>query len=285
MIQGTAGNRTFEHRPISELMAIVKNDFRKFDQEGLIDEGNLIKTVMYCNDKLGIPIREVREIALEVKDYRAELPLDFEKLYYATGLKCTNTLITYDSNPWDNTFDSDVIYEASLDRGSLGCVENYSVTIKKPTKVEVHTYGSWVQLDVGQSSHPYCHIDSPNKKKRGRYTIDIKGDHIETPFRGGTLYLMYIGMMKDSEGNITFPFHPMITPYYEWTIKEKILSDAIFNSDGPNLGELFKLAQQERLKAWLDAFNFTTDRSYGEYVDAQRRKELKWYSEYFRFLQ
>jgi hypothetical protein len=92
-------------------------------------------------------------------------------------------------------------------------------------------------------------------------------------------------MMKDKEGNITFPFHPLITPYYEWTIKEKVVSDAIFNSDASNLGEIFKLAQQERLKAWLDAYDFTTSKSYGEYVAMQRKKELQWYHQWFRYFQ
>ncbi len=40
--------------------------------------------------------------------------------------------------------------------------------------------------------------------------------------------MMYLGMMKDDEGNITFPFHPLITPFYEWSLKEKILEDATF---------------------------------------------------------
>lgn len=278
-------DKVFSHRPIYELLSIVKNDFRAFDADGLIDDGVLIKTVMYCNEKLGIPIREIREAAIPVMDFKAELPIDLDKVYYVCALKATNTMVTELTNPWDNNFDTDIIYDAKLDRNSLGCVDNYQVVIKRQSNTTIHHHGTWVDLDVDTSSQKYCHIDCPNKRKKGKYTISIKEDHIDTPFKCGTLYMMYVGMMRDIQGNITFPFHPLITPYYEWSIKEKILNDAIFNSDRPGLGELFKLAQQERVKAWIDAYNFTTDKGYGEYVDMQRRKELGWYSEYFRLFQ
>lgn len=277
-------DKVFQHRPIDELFDIVKNDFKTFNSEGLIDNGTLIKTVLYCNERLGIPIKEVREAAIPVEDFKAKLPLDFEKLYYVCALEATNTLVSHQKNPFDNTVDTDIVYEARLDRESLGCVENYQVVVNRITNTTVHNFGTWVQLDVAPNS-VNCYIDCPNKRKKGRYTVEIKEDYIECPFRAGTLYIMYIGLMKDKDGNITYPFHPLITPYYEWSIKEKILSDAIFNSDGANLGELFKIAQQERTKAWIDAFNFTMDKAYGDYVKMQRKKELQWYNQYFKYLQ
>lgn len=277
-------DKIFSHRPISELMAIVRNDLRKFDDEGLIDEGNLVKTVMYCNDKLGIPIREVRQVVIPVDEFRADLPLDFEKLYYVCALSASNSSATRLRNPFDNNFDQDILYDAQITRDSLGGVENYKVEIHRETEIIVHHQQNWIELGVSPSS-PNCHIDCPNKRGKHRYEIQIKDDHIDTPFRCGSLYMMYVGMMKDVDGNITFPFHPMITPYYEWMLKEKIISNAIFNSDGTGLGDLFKLAQNERAKAWLDAFNFTTDKGFGEMVSLQRKRELGWYNQYFKHFQ
>jgi hypothetical protein len=278
-------NKTFELKPINELFAIVKNDLRKFDNEGLIDDGNLVKTVMYCNDKLGISIREIREIGLPVNDFKAELPLDFEKLYYVCALKATGTMMTGVRNPWDNNFDQDIIYEAKLDRESLGCVDNYRVVIQKDTTPVYYNYNTWTQLDVSSAGDKYCLPNCPNRRTKGKYTIDIRDDHIDTPFKAGTLYMMYVGLMMDIDGNILFPFHPLITPYYEWCLKEKVLQDAIFNSDSPGVGELLKYAEAERAKAWIEAFNFTTEKGFGEYVEAQRKKEMKWYNQYFALFQ
>jgi hypothetical protein len=157
-------DKVFEHRPMSELISIVRNDFRKFDAEGLIDEGTLIKTVLYCNDKLGIPIREIREVAIPVEDFKAELPLDFEKLYFVCALQATNTMVSCQRSPFDNNVDTSIIYEARLDRESLGCVENYQVIVNRITNTTVHHFGTWTQLDIAKND-PFCHIDCPNKRK------------------------------------------------------------------------------------------------------------------------
>ncbi len=278
-------DKTFDHRPINELLAIVKRDLKKFDAEGLIDTGSLVKTVMYCNDKLGLPIREIREAAIPVIDFKAELPMDFEKMFYMAGLNCTSSPTAHVRNPFDNNVDQDVIYKACLNRDQLGCVDNYQVIIERKGQQIPYSYQQWTPLSIGQQSFDFCHIDCPNKRKPGKYQVEIKDGNLITPFRSGMIYIMYVGMMMDLEGNITFPFHPMITPYYEASIKEKVISNAIFNTEGQNLGELYKLAQLDRVKAWLDAFNFTTEREYGEYLRHQHNKELGWYNQYFKYFQ
>lgn len=280
MIEG----RVFDHQPIGNLMAIVKNDFKKFDDQGLIDDGVLVKSIMWCNEKLGIPIREVREAAIQINEFKAELPLDFEKLYYTAALKCSNTSVVTGRNPFDNHFDSDVIYEACLNRERLGCVDDYQVVINRKTHQTIYQHGEWTELGITSDSANFCHIDCPNKRRVGKYQIRITDEGIETPFRSGLIYIMYLGMMKDDEGNITFPFHPMITPFYEWAVKERVLLNAAFNSDG-NVGDLLKLAKEERKLAWIDAFNFTTEKAFGTYVDAQRKRELGFYNQYFKYLQ
>lgn len=276
--------KMLELRPMEELMAIVKNDFRKLDSEGLIDEGTCIKTIMACNDRLGIPIREIKQVCIPVEEYKAKLPLNFEKLYFVTALSATNSIVMSMRNPFSNNFDRDVIYEAEVDRGSFGNAESYGVSIKRTENVTVHHMQSFIDLGVSPSSHSYCHISCPNMKKKGRYMVTIENDYINTPFRTGEIYIMYLATMQDEEGHLLFPFHPLITPYYEWSIKEKILCDTIFNADG-NYGDMYKLAQQERVKAWLDAYDVTATKEYGDYVDMQRRKEMKWYNEYFKYFQ
>jgi hypothetical protein len=42
--------KNLEHRPIEELMSIVKRDLKRINEQGLIDEGSCVKTIMYCND-------------------------------------------------------------------------------------------------------------------------------------------------------------------------------------------------------------------------------------------
>jgi hypothetical protein len=280
-------NKTFEHRPISQLMSIVKNTMPKFDIEGLIDEGLFIKTILRCNDRLGIPIREIKEVAVPVTDYKAKLPVDFDKMYYICALDCTNSIKHENINAFYNNFDSDVVYNAKLDRESLGCVDNYRVIVERKSDVNAYGYGSWTQLQIDKSSARHCHNACPNLTKPGKYSVSITDDNINTPFKSGTLYLMYLGNMINEEGELLFPFHPMITPWYEWSIKYEIVLNAIFNSniDKAEAGTLLQLATKEKSGAWLDAFNFTTDKGFGEYLDLQKKKELGWYNQYFKYFQ
>lgn len=285
MIQTSTGLKTFELRPISELFAIVKNDLRQMDDEGLIDEGVLIKTVMYCNDKLGIGVREIKQACIPVEDYKAKLPLNFEKLYFVAAIKATNTMTVEGRNPFNNNFDRDVIYEADIARDDFGGTDNYMVTIKRNQKITVHNCQSFIGLDVFQGNSDLCHISCPNLRKPGKYTVRIEDGHLITPFRHGEIYIMYIANMTDEEGNILFPFHPRITPYYEWALVEKVIMNVIFNSDAGDTATKLKLAQTERVKAWVEAYDVTTEKGFGEYVAQQRKKELGWYHQYFRYLQ
>lgn len=276
--------KTFELRPISELMSMVRNDFRRMDDEGLIDEGTVIKTIMACNDRLGIPIRQIKQVCIPVEEFKAKLPLNFEKLYFVSALSVTNTMVHSMRNPFDNKFDRDALYEAELDRGTIGCTDCYSIVIKREQNITVHSAQSLINLDVNKISHNYCHSSSPNTRRKGKYSVTIDNEYIHTPFRSGELYIMYLSLMEDEYGNLLYPFHPLITPYYEWSIKEKVLMDAIFNSDETN-ADLLKLATAQRVKAWLDAYNFTTDKGYGEFVDLQRNKEYSWHNQYFKYFQ
>lgn len=279
-------DKSYENRPMTELVDMVRNDFRRFNEEGLIDDGVLVKTVMYCNERLGIPIKDIKEVAINIDEFQGTLPLDFDKVYYLAALNCSNTRVTDLKNPFDNNVDQDVIYKACLDRETLGCATNYMVTIERKGVPVTYSSGGWTQLTVAQNSFSACHIDCPNKRKPGKYQVEIRDGKLITPFKSGVVYMIYIGLMEDEEGNVLYPFHPLITPFYEWSIKEKILSDAIFNSDTPGIGEMFKLAQQERAKAWLDAFNFTiNDYSFGNAKKRQREKELGWYNKWFKYFQ
>jgi hypothetical protein len=148
----------------------------------------------------------------------------------------------------------------------------------------IKTYTKFIELELAPSSIVHSIGSSPARRNTGKKKITITDDgFIECPFKEGELYLMYLGNMRDEHGNLLFPFHPLITPWYEWCIKEKLLQDAVFNTENPNLYmTLYKESQAERGKAWLDAYDATMHKGYGAYVDMQRKKELKWYNQYFK---
>jgi hypothetical protein len=235
---------------------------------------------------LSIPIREVREICIPIEDHKGKLPLDFEKIYYACGNSDKRTIIHNMRNPFDNSVDSDVVYEAKIASGNFGDDKHVTIQINRLHDVTVHEFASWVQLDVSPTSSKFCFSGSPLRKHRGKPSIYINDDNtVETPFKKGELYVMYVANMKDKDGKLLFPFHPLITPWYEWCVKEKVVTDAIFNTEGGNYGDLLKIAKQERLLAWIDAFNASTEKEVAEHSRREKEKELKWYNQYFKHFQ
>jgi hypothetical protein len=277
--------KNLEHRPISELMAIVKRDLKKINEQGLIDEGACIKTIMYCNDTLGIPVREIREVCIPIEDYKGKLPLDFEKIYYACMNRESKKLSYTARNPFNNKVDADVVYEAKVASGVFGDETKVTININRMEDVEVTEFQNWIQVDVAKISSKHCFKNCPIIG-RGKPAIIINDDNtIECPFEKGEIYIMYVANMKDSDGRLLFPFHSKITPWYEWCVKEKIITDAMFNMDG-DLNWLRTLKQDckvERGLAWIDAFNATMDKALGDHAKREREKELKWYNKYFKY--
>lgn len=275
--------KNLEHRPISELMAIVKRDLKKINEKGLIDEGSCIKTIMYCNDTLGIPVREIREVCIPIENYTAKLPLDFEKIYYACYKKEGRKINYKARDPFNNSVDADVVYEARIASGNFGGDEKINITINRIQDVEVTSFGNWVQIDVAKISSKYCYPNCPIVGREKPAIIINDDNTIDVPFEKGEIYVMYIANMKDEDGNLIFPFHSKITPWYEWCIKEKIIIDAIFNSEGQEYVNLLNIAKRERGLAWIDAFNATMDKALGEHSKLERKKEIEWFNKYFKY--
>lgn len=273
----------YKYITLKELLASVKEDFRLYDDMGLIDESRIIKTVMWCNEKLGIPLHQIKETFIDVRDYKAILPSNFWKVRYVCALSTSSFNISTYRDPFNNTVTEEMKCEAKLDSYVEGCTTKCPpIIFKRINNIEVKRYTTWTNLSLSRSSDKFVHKNCMNKGG-GKYTIDVEEEEITTPFREGELYMMYLSTMEDEEGNILVPFHPLITSWYEWCIKEKILQDLIFNSDA-NVAPLLKVAQGEKAKFWLDAWNFTMEPEYRELQRMQIQKEQNFYDNYFKLI-
>lgn len=274
----------FEYKPIEEFIAMVKGQLKTLDSQGLVEDLDIISSVMYCNDKLGVSIQKIQECIIPIEEFRGIKPRNFQKIYYLAALTTSNTMVANMRNPFDNNFDRRIIYDVKVDRGSFGCADCYNVTINRGTDTIIQTYHTWYDLGVSSENKNLLHMSSPNGRRTGKYTVKFEGDDIITPFRRGELYMMYISNMSDNEGNLLFPFHPLVTPWYLWYTIEQIVTKAAFNSDLNN-GDLPSLATRNKSLAWLDAYNFTQSEPYNTFLDKKRKRELGWYNKYFKLFQ
>lgn len=277
-------NKTYEFITFDKLMSSVRSEFKSYEDMGLIDDVSCMKVVMKCNEKLGLVFSEMKQVIIPIDNFKGELPIDFYKVFYMAALNIQHFSVTNMVNPWDNTVDQRITYEADIQRGLLGCTENTTVIYKKQGDTVMQNYFYWDELGLAKSKMARCHHLSPIKNV-ANYVVDFTNENeIVAPFREGEMYMMYLASMRDEEGQTLVPFHPMITNWYEWAIKEKILIDAVMNSDDTNVGDKLKLAQQKMNDAWLDAWNFTTDRTYIQMMADKKARENRWYNQYYRLL-
>ncbi len=270
---------------LGQLLSSVRNDFSSMDDEGFIDESKLIKTIMLCNEKLGIPIYRMKEVIISVDNYRAELPIDFWKVVYVCAVECESFGIKNLRNPFNNTvtleMKQEAICEASLQPDLTCSGVCPPIIIKRKGTDIINEYRLWTPLTLSKRSNMFTHTMCLNTK--GKYTIDINEETIDVPFREGELYMMYFTVMQDEDGNVLVPFHPLISNWYEWCIKEKILQDMLFNSDGDVTRKLEYASKQKSLY-WLDAVNFVSEPLYKELKETQLKRDRKLYDQYYKLI-
>ena len=277
-------NKIHSFITLDELLASVRVELKSFYDLGLTDDSFLIKEVLRCNEKIGLVFSEMKQKILEVDEFKAELPIDFYKVYYMAAMSETNFNAKNLLNPWDNTQDQRTSYEADIQSGAIGCTDSTVVIYKKVPQEQDVTYYDWSPMSVSKYKSNLCFTNSPIRNFQGKYVVDFTDTEILTPFRKGEIYIMYLAAMMNEEGQILIPFHPLLTPWYEAVLTEKIIYMGIMNSDETNLADKYKLAQQKSSETWLDAWNFTTDRTYQQIQQAQKDKETKWFNQYYRLL-
>lgn len=276
--------KSFKYITLQQLLASVKADLPSFKDSGFIDEGNVVKTVMWCNEKLGIPIRQVKETVLNVRNYEVDLPSNFQKAIYVAALNHSSFGTAQYKDPFINGHNLSNDCELDVQEFTSGGDTQFIKKIRAKNPEGLYTtYTNWTELSLSPAS--YIHTDSSciNNRLKGKYVIDINEEAIHTPFREGQLYIMYYSNLQDDEGNILVPFHPLITNWYEWCVKEKILMDMAFNSDG-NVADKLKLAQMEKSKAWLDALDFEMEPEYHQLKSMQKKNEMKMWEKYFKWV-
>lgn len=278
-------NKIIEYIPFSELMSLVKQEIKSYDSQGYVNDGDLIAKVMYCNEKLGINIHDVKQSIIEIKNNIGDLPKDFYKVFYMAALSMTNTTVTNWTNPWDNNKDRTVTYDADFKRGCIGCEDHVTVIYKKSGQDITQSYYNW--HDIRLTNNKYSYIGCPNLKSNSKNEVTIENGKIETGFRTGEIYMMYIANMTNEEGEIIVPFHPLITPWYVWVCVEQVLISMIFDTD-EDLNKLKMqrdLAIEEKNKAWINCWNFCNSKDFLKWQSDQRNKELSWYNRWFKIIQ
>ena len=284
----------WEYEKFSSLMSSVKEDLKLYDENGLIKDDNYIKVIMKCNEKLGERIHQSRTCILRVSDYKADVPEDLWKIENIYGLSATHHFSTYHNGIFQGTHlafhdnnqevlptgQERITYIGSLD---LDTCDNESVGVSKIDYPSInktfikHAFPIQLTNDTLKGCVNY----SPCKNWSSEYTVDLNNNTFNFSFDKGEVVLTYLGSFVDSDGDLVYPFHPLLNDYYEYSVKKKILEDIMINSDADVINKLAYI-EQKCSEHYCDAYSFIKSSKANQYTKLRKKYELefarKWYN-------
>ena len=273
-----------------QLMDSVDQDFEVYSTENMIDRQRLIKIVREVNADLGIKINKETDILLEVKDKRAELPLNFR--YLQAIFLCEAT-----GKRRRPGIGGDHVEQIPVDPFSVNipcygdgvicptgsykddCGKCY-VLAKRPRAEEETEYMITSPVKLTERALSTCGIrNCLGHDDRLAYEVDINQGIVLTNFDKGTLYVSYLADMVDENNNILIMDHPLVRPYYEYAIKKRLLENWFLTNDA-EVGDKLKYVIQMMQQARLEAQNYVNGIGYNEIVNHWNNKRNTFLAKY-----
>lgn len=271
----------------SQLMNSVEQDLEKYLNENLIDRQRYIKTIRRVNADLGLKINKEKEVIIPIKDNKGILPNDF--LFAQLVMVCSKTKIVnlvdsaenlktmLEIDPID-VQDCKIVCPPGSLASASGCYY-VATTVKNNTKVE---YKLDKSIRLTEKSLKFCAEGCNVNPGLAEYELDMTDGELFVNFAEGEIYLNYLSDMVDNDNNILIVDHPMLTDYYEYSVKKKILEDIIMNSDDPSASEKYKLTLQLLAKGRKEAISFVNTVEYGEIIEIFAVNRKRFYNKFIR---
>jgi hypothetical protein len=261
-----------------QLMSSVEQDMELYSTENMIDRQRLIKIVKEVNSDLGIKINREVDVLIEVKNKKADLPLDF--MYLQAIFLCEAT-----SKVRRPGIGGDHVEQKSVDPFSVNvpcygdgvicptgsytddCGKCY-VLAKRPQSEEETEYMITYPVRLTERALSTCGQRACLGGDYGKlaYEVDINEGVVLTNFEKGTLYVSYLADMVDENNNILIMDHPLVRPYYEYAIKKRLLENWFLTNDA-EVGDKLKYIIQMMQQARLQANNYVNGIGYKEVID------------------
>jgi hypothetical protein len=222
------------------LFSKIKEDFRSFDNANLIDEGRFHKDVKYVLHLLGLRWYRQAEDILEICNYKAVLPDDFNKVEII--YKCDSTVLdnatdgvllrklTFDHYP--NPCDRDPHGNTCDQTGYSDCIFNRQEEILVQRSNMVTRYSRPTLLRPGNiNTQKLCKDKCANFYTDNAETFTIQNGHLYTNFPSGSVYVGYTAFPLDEEGYPLIPDNENIEKCIEYYIKTNILESLWVNTE------------------------------------------------------
>lgn len=278
-------SQRFQYISFKQLMYSITQDLHLFDDSALVREDNLLKVVHYCNDKLGIRLHESKQCIIPIKNGKGDLPTDFWKIEMIFATQVVNapqTLTMIPQNVVEYTTAPETVKQPIVNIRKIACKDlccNTMWAVKYQNTEPVTKIETIVPLSMSTN----CQNHSTNycPRSKGQYSVDIQENIIKTSFDEGEIFLCYLGLLEDENGDPMIPFHPLLNDYYEYSLKERVLENIYLNSESDVLQKLQYITAKKK-EAYLDAWQFSGTPEYGELERIYKQRTFDFYNKWHK---
>ena len=272
-----------KYRTFDELLNEVSADFYKFNNEGLIEPGALIKVTQRVNYELGLRIHGTKEALLDVDKKKIKLPDDFYVLnfaYLVGKYKVTSRA------PMGRHTENVILDKATC--GSCGnldenCICEKTYTVETQTGEKIHVQVVEKRVDETRVYEDFQRLmisgvknTSPNDPNLAGY---IKNGFIYTNLEKGRVFINYQGNLEDDDHNLLVLDHPVINEYYEYAMKQRILENLFMN--GEDVVQRLQLVEQRLRPARANALSLVNTPDFHEMYKVWEMNRKAMYNKYY----
>lgn len=281
---------------IDTLIAEIREDYNKYDSQGLINDDSCYRWAKYALKEFGGNIMEIQETLLYVKNGQAQLPDNFFSLYDA--LRCESDYYCASSSKADTGILDSLMWKERVERKQTWnscatcCKEESESTITERIYIDFATndyvdfyYTNPQRLRLGKSTQRSIDPNCRNKyiKSGSTDVITINNKTLYANFAEGVIFLQYKGVPEDEDGKPIIPETPKgnVEKYVEYHLKSMILENILVNTDDTNVITAYQTAtakeQYYKGLAKTDAaFSKLTPASFRRLRNANRIDNLKY---------
>ena len=292
-----ATNYTLKYRTFDELLNECMLDFRKYQDNGLIEPQELIKIARKCNYELGLRIYRTKEIVLDVTRGKVKLPNDFYIMNFALALgkgryvtympqgthveevRQKDLKVEYQCMPKDPTPCRETVKVCGCHLDCKGDLVTLMQTFNKQTYEWTEFFPLNIITDT-EDFNGFC----PGKYWQAAGTATIKNGWLYTSFETGKVYINYQGDMEDDEGNLLVPDHEILNEYYEYALKQRIMENVLMNDEEQNpnlLSNKLQLIEQRYRAARNNAMSLVNTPNFNELKEFVKMSRNSWYNRFY----
>ena len=278
-------SQRFTYISFKQLLSSISQDLHLYDDSALIREDTLIKVIHYCNEKLGVRLHSPKQCILKVKNGFAELPSDFWKLEMAFAIQIMDapqSMYMIPPNLVEYTTAPETVKQPIVNIRKVACKDMFCNTmwaVKYQNTEPVTRIERIIPLSMSQRCEH--HLTQYCPRPRSEYSFDLEDNVLKFSFKEGEVFISYLGLLEDENGDPMIPFHALLNDYYEYSLKERILENMYLNSEADVLQKLQYVTLKKK-EAYLDAWQFTGTPEHGELDRFDKQRSQNFYNKWFK---